>query len=361
MPKVATLWVVKNPMPRDALFGIKAYKAGAAAPVDDMKLASNENPFGPLPSVVEAITKEAQRINRYPDPAVRELYSLLANRFGLPESNFAIGAGSSTVLMNLIRIMCEPEDEVIYAWRSFEGYPLAVSLADARGVQVPLTDDGQHDLGAMLKEITSATKVIILCSPNNPNGTIISAGEIYDFLEKVPSDVLVIFDEAYAEFVRAADAARGLSLFTSFNNVAVLRSFSKAHGLAGLRIGYTLAPEAIAEAVRKVTAPFAVTNLAAHAAVASLNAQDEFVDRVDQIVAERDRMVLALRTAGWEIPEPQGNFVWLDLGGRSADFAQACVDAGLTVRLFSDEGVRVSIGLPEANDAFLKIAQTGWV
>lgn len=350
-----------NPMPRAALDPLVAYRAGAAAPVDDRKLASNENPFAPLPRVVEALSVELNRMNRYPDPGVTALYTALSARFGLPQSNFAIGAGSGSVLSDLLQVMCEPGDEVVYAWRSFEAYPLWIHLSGARGVAVPLTSDARHDLDEMAKEITSATKVVLLCSPNNPTGTTINADELYSFLEKVPSNVLVVLDEAYSEFVRSPQAARGLSVFTAFNNVAVLRTFSKAYGLAGLRIGYVLASEPITEAIRKVTTPFAVTNFASIAAVESLKAQEELHDRVDRIVAERNRVVAALTEIGWTIPDAQGNFVWLDLGEKSVEFGQACVEKGLTVRVFADEGVRVTIGSAEANDMFLDVAAKGWV
>lgn len=348
-----------HPRPRELFDSLKAYKAGASAALDDLKLASNENPYGPLPEVRDAVAAELDRFNRYPDPSAHALYDALATRYGLPEEHFALGAGSVSVLMNLLQVMCQDGDEVLFAWRSFEAYPIAVHLTGARAVRVGLLEDGRHDLDAMAKEFTSATKVVILCSPNNPTGPAIRTDELFDFMAKVPPHVLVIFDEAYTEFVTDPLAARGLSLFTAFNNVALLRTFSKAYGLAGLRVGYTLAPAAIAEAVRKITTPFAVTNLAQIAAVASLKADEELRERVAGITAERERVIGVLKEAGWQIPDSQGNFVWLGLGSQSAQFAAQCEPLGLTVRVFPDEGVRVTIGSPEANDAFLSVAKAG--
>lgn len=345
-----------SPRPRPLLDEVPAYRAGRSVDDDAFKLSSNENPYPPLPGVLAAAETALTRMNRYPDAGNQELYAALGRRFGLPESYFAVGPGSVAVLYDLLRAVCDPGDHVIFPWRSFEAYPLAARLAETVQIRVPLLSDGRHDFAAMLDEVTSSTKVVLVCSPNNPTGPVVRADELRDFLAALPSRVLVVLDEAYAEFIRAADAARGLQVFATYHNVVVLRTFSKAYGLAGLRVGYLLAPADLAAAVRKVTPPFAVTQVAAAAAVASLAAEDDLRERVDRVVAERERVLEALRTGGWDVPDTEANFVWLGLGERSVDFATAAAERGLAVRPFDGEGVRVTIGLPEVNDRFLELA-----
>lgn len=344
------------PAPRPILDAIPTYRPGANVENDAFKLSSNESPYPPLPGVLERAQAALERMNRYPDAGNTDLYAALSERFGLPESHFAVGPGSVTVLYDLLRAVCEPGDQVIFPWRSFEAYPLAVHLAGAEQVRVPLLPDGRHDFAAMLDEVTAQTRVVLVCSPNNPTGPAARSDELRDFLAAMPSRVLVVLDEAYAEFIRDADAARGLQVFATYHNVVVLRTFSKAYGLAGLRVGYLLAPAPLAAAVRKVTPPFAVTQVASAAAVASLESEDALRERVDEAIVERDRVAAALRDGGWQIPDTQTNFVWLGLGDRSLEFAAAAFERGLAVRPFDGEGVRVTIGLAEANDAFLDLA-----
>lgn len=348
--------IMDVPRPRPLLDEIPAYRAGRSVDDDTFKLSSNENPYPPLPSVVDATADALARMNRYPDAGNHALYDALGDRFGLPESCFAVGPGSVSVLYDVLRAVCDPGDEVIVPWRSFEAYPLAIRLAGAEQVSVPLLPDGRHDLAAMLDEVTVSTKVVLVCSPNNPTGPAVRADEFTEFLAALPDRILVVLDEAYAEFVRADDAVRGLQVFATYHNVVVLRTFSKAYGLAGLRVGFMLAPDQIAAGVRKVTPPFAVTSVASAAAVASLAAMEELRERVDSVVAERSRVLDALRQSGWTVPDAQANFVWLDLGDSAVPFSIAALDAGLAVRPFAGEGVRVTIGAPEANDRFLELA-----
>ncbi|GGK80955.1 putative phenylalanine aminotransferase [Planomonospora parontospora subsp. parontospora] len=334
------------------------YRAGKAVVSPDgrsYKLSSNESPYDPLPSVVEAVARAAAEIHRYPDPAATALTEALAERYGVPPEHVALGAGSVTVAQQLFETVSEPGAEVVYAWRSFEAYPLLADLAGATSVRVPLADETHH-LEAMAEAITPATRMVFVCNPNNPTGTVVRSGELAAFLDRVPEDVLVVLDEAYREYVRDADVTDGLTVYRERPNVAVLRTFSKAYGLAGLRVGYLIANEPVAAAVRKTMVPFAVNHLAQAAAVASLAAEDELLERVDAVVKERTRVRDELLAQGWTVPVTEANFVWLRLGGRTLDFAQACAAEGVAVRPFAGEGARISIGTPEANDTFLAAA-----
>jgi histidinol-phosphate aminotransferase len=336
--------------PRRVLDSMPDYRPGAPAGSDDHKLSSNENPFGPLPGVVDAVTAQSARLNRYPDAASTALVASLASRWQLAPEQFAVGTGSVAVLYALVNAWCELGDEVVYAWRSFEAYPLAVDLAGATSVPVALRADAEHDLDAMADAVSERTRVVVVCSPNNPTGSVVTAAEFERFMRRVPPHVLVVLDEAYAEFVRDSAAVRGPEVLAQYANVVVLRTFSKAYGLAGLRVGYAVASAPIAAVIRKALPPFGVPDLSQAAACASLERSAEIDERVDRLVAERDRMVVALRTQGWSVPESQANFVWLPLVERGSDFAEHV--APVAVRVFGD-GVRVSVGLPHINDEFL--------
>ncbi|WP_433370955.1 histidinol-phosphate transaminase [Streptosporangium sp. CA-115845] len=339
----------------DTMPPYRAGKAVVSADGRSYKLSSNESPYEPLPSVVEAVARAAAQMHRYPDPAATGLTEALAERFGVPPEHIALGAGSVTVAQQLFETVSEPGAEVIYAWRSFEAYPLLADLAGATSVRVPLLGEGHH-LEAMADAITPHTRMIFVCNPNNPTGTVVKAAELEAFLDRVPQDVLVVLDEAYHEYVRDAGVPDGIAVYRDRPNVAVLRTFSKAYGLAGLRVGYLIAAEPVASAVRKTTVPFAVNQLAQVAAIASLAAEDELLERVEVVVKERDRVRGALVAQGWTVPATEANFVWLRLGERTLDFAEACAAEGVAVRPFAGEGVRVSIGDPEANDTFLAAA-----
>src|SRR3954453_4665800 len=351
-----------GPTVRPAIRDIPAYVPGkppvARPGVTAYKLSSNENPYPPLPGVVEAAAEAAAAMNRYPDMGCTALYQALGERLGVPTTRLAAGTGSVAVLYHLLQAFCETGDEVVYAWRSFEAYPIAVSVTGATSVQVPLDDMFRHDLDAMAAAITERTKVVIVCTPNNPTGPVGRRAGLEAFLDRVPPRVLVVLDEAYREFVRDAadEAVDGVEVQRGRPNVVAMRTFAKAYGLAGFRVGYAVADDRIAAAVRACALPFGVSGVAQAAAVASLEREVELLARVDAIVAERNRVAQALADQGWRIPEAQGNFVWLPLGERSADFARAAEEAGTMVRPFAGDGVRVSIGEPEANDVLLKVA-----
>jgi len=344
---------------RPVLGRVPAYKPGKAVSAPgrkSFKLSSNESPFSPLPSVAGVIADAARGVNRYPDNRAAALTSAVARRFAVPPEHVAFGCGSVGVTQQLLTAIAEPGAEVCYAWRSFEAYPVLADLSGASSVRVPLREE-THDLAAMASAITSRTRLVFVCNPNNPTGTALHAGDLVAFLDRVPGDCLVVLDEAYREYVRDAAVPDGLSLYRERPNVAVLRTFSKAYGLAGLRVGFMIAHEPVAEAVRKTMLPFSVSSVAQAAALASLEAEAELLERVDATVKERTRVRDALLADGWAVPPTEANFVWLRLGDETLAFARACGQAGVSVRPFGGEGVRVSVGEPEANDVFLAVAR----
>ena len=348
----------QSPRMRSVLDGFPAYKPGktaVSATGRSFKLSSNESPYGPLPSVAAAIAEAAADVNRYPDSGCAALTKAIAGHFGVPAGHVALGCGSVGVTQQLLEAVGEPGAEVVYAWRSFEAYPLLVELSGATAVRVPLAGE-THDLAAMADAITDRTRLVLVCNPNNPTGTAVGEDELTAFLDRVPPQTLVVLDEAYREYVRDPRVPDGLTLYRDRPNVAVLRTFSKAYGLAGLRTGFLVGHEPVAEAVRKTMLPFTVNHVAQAAAIASLAAEDELLDRVAATVKERDRVRGELLADGWRVPPTEANFVWLALGADTADFAAACETAGVSIRPFGDEGARVSIGEPEANDAFLRVA-----
>jgi histidinol-phosphate aminotransferase len=286
------------------------------------------------------------------------LYDALAARLGVPAGHLAAATGSVALIYQLLAAYCDPGDEVVYAWRSFEAYPIAVAAAAATSVQVPVTGDGRHDLDAMAAAVTDRTKAVIVCTPNNPTGPAVTQTELDAFLDRVPDHVVAVVDEAYVEFVRMADPVDGLATLASRPNVVLFRTFSKAYGLAGFRVGYAVARPDVAAALRAVSLPFGVSAVAQAAAIASLEAEADLMERVDALVAERARVARGLSAAGWEIPEAQGNFFWFALGDRTADFAAAADERGIVVRPFAGEGCRVSVGEVEANDRLVELAET---
>ena len=289
---------------------LPSYKAGQRpVPREDLvsyKISSNENPFPPLPSVLAAIALAAQDIHRYPDPFSTQLIAAIAERFDVPTECISLGTGSVAVCGHIIAAAAGPGDEVVYAWRSFEAYPIWTQIAGATSVQVPLLADERHDLEGMLAAITERTRVVFVCNPNNPTGQVVTEAELVDFLDRVPAGVLVVLDEAYREFMAGADVPDGVEIFRRYPNVVVLRTFSKAYGLAALRVGFAIAHERIAEALRKTATPFGVSTIAEAAAIASLEAEDELLERVRSLVdGARAGLVRAAR-AGVAGPSDRG-------------------------------------------------------
>lgn len=346
---------------RTTLDAVPGYKPGKPAGSDGgeviYKISSNENPYPPLDAVLDAIRDAATQVNRYPDMASSTLTAKLAETLGVSIDEVSFGTGSVGVLASLIAITCEPGDEVVYAWRSFEAYPIVTALAGATAVQVPIDPDARHDLAAMSAAVTDRTRLLIVCTPNNPTGPSVGEGELREFLAALPKDLLVVLDEAYLEFVTSDDAPDALALYREFPNVVVLRTFSKAYGLAGLRVGYAVARPRITAALRKAATPFGVSEIAQRAAVVSLEAIDQLQERVDALVAERERVCAALADAGISVPHTDANFVWFPLGDRAEEFAALAKDRGLIVRPFAGDGVRCTIAETEANDRLIAVAR----
>lgn len=345
---------------RPELEGLPVYVPGKTVP-GSIKLASNETVFGPLPSVRAAIEKATDEVNRYPDNGCVQLKAALAGHLGpgyAPE-HVAVGCGSVSLCQQLVQITASAGDEVIMGWHSFELYPPQVQTAGAKAVKVPLTAH-TYDLDAMLAAITDRTRLIFVCNPNNPTSTVVEPDALDRFVRAVPSHIVIAIDEAYVEYVRDGMRPDSLRLAREHHNVVVLRTFSKAYGLAGLRVGYAVGQPDLITALDKVYVPFSVTSVSQAAAIASLEAADELLARTDALVAERSRVVAALRQAGYELPPTQANFVWLPLGDRTTDFTEQAADARLVVRPFAGEGVRVTIGAVEENDALLHFARD-WI
>ncbi|WP_448615595.1 histidinol-phosphate transaminase [Modestobacter sp. URMC 112] len=325
-----------------------------------VKLASNEVAFPPLPAVLEAIRVTAGETNRYPDNAASVLTAALARRYGVDPGQVATGCGAVTVCQQLAQAYNDPGTSLAFAWRSFEMYPLLAQVAGARDVRVPLVPGSPggtpdtHDLDGLLAAIDGSTRLVFVCNPNNPTGTAVRRTELERFLDAVPAETLVVLDEAYREFVTDPDVPDGLELMRGRSNVAVLRTFSKAWGLAGLRVGFLVAEDpAVAEAVRKTHVPFSVSTLAQAAAVAALASEAEVRERCAAVVAERARLTAALRDRGLTVADSQANFVWLPLGERTAELAAALEARAVITRPFAGEGLRVTVGTPEEDDVFL--------
>jgi histidinol-phosphate aminotransferase len=321
-----------------------------------IKLASNEVPYGPLPGVVEAIAEAAAGIHRYPDMGVVALREALADRYGVTADRVATGCGSVALCEHVARAACLPGDEIVYSWRSFEAYPIIAATTGAVSVRVPNTTEHGHDLAAMADAVTNRTRVILVCNPNNPTGTSARRAELDAFLDRVGQDVLVVLDEAYREFVTDPEVPDGLETYGDRPNVVILRTLSKAWGLAGLRVGFLVAQPDVAATVRKVVTPFSTSAAAQAAALAALRQADEVRRRCELVISERSRLLEAVRKLVPGVPESQSNFVWLPLGDRAAEFGQACEARGVIVRPFPGEGVRVTVGTPAENDAFLAAA-----
>jgi len=349
-----------TPHMRDDLAALPAYKAGATPvsrpDLETFKISANENPYAPIPAIVEAITKAAQSVQRYPDPASLRLKNKLAKKYKVDVENIQVGTGSVAVLTQLIQASSTVGDEVIFAWRSFEAYPIITRVAGATPVMVSLTKTYEHDLDAMLAAITEKTSCILLCSPNNPTGPAIKKDAFLNFINKVPERILVVLDEAYTEFVRDDLAVEGLRDAWGKSNVAILRTFSKAYGMAGLRVGFCIAQPSVIETLNKVALTFGVTNLAEEAGLAALDNEIELLKRIDTLVSERTRVVDELTKQGWKIPQADGNFIWLDLKEKAEEFTQKCDEAGLSIRMFANDGVRVTIAEKTANDRLIQVA-----
>ena len=345
---------------RPAVAAMASYRPGKSAAqaedehgiTDAIKLASNENPYPPVRAVVEAIAAAAGDVNRYGDHRAANLRAAIAGWLDVDVDRVAAGCGSVGLLQQLLLAYVDPGDEVVYPWPSFEAYPIDVQLTGGVEVTVPLVDH-TFDLEAVAASVTDRTKLVLLANPNNPTGTAVHVDQLRRLVEQVPDDVLVVVDEAYREFVTADLGDPITDLQPGHPNVVVLRTFSKAFGLAALRTGYAVAdPEVVVE-LDKVLIAFAVNHLAQVASLAAIAARDEVQAVVDRITAERDRVVASLRADGWDLPDAHANFVYLPLGSRTDVVFPEMEKRGVVVRPFPGVGMRVTIGTPAQNDRFL--------
>ncbi|WP_297600988.1 histidinol-phosphate transaminase [Microcella sp.] len=339
---------------RPEIVALPAYAQGKPASPEAFKLSSNENPAPPHPAILAAIRD--LDINRYPDASALVVRERLAARHGVSADEIIVGAGSVAILAQLISAAATVGDEVVHAWRSFEAYPGLITVAGATGVRVPLTPDAQHDLAAMAVAVNDRTRAVIVCTPNNPTGTIVTAQQFADFMSAVPTDLMVILDEAYAEFVCDESAVDGATLVGRYPNLVVLRTFSKAYGLAGLRVGYAIAHPSIVQAARRTAIPLSVTEASQRAVLAALDHEDELLVEVASIAARRDDVRAALLEQGWQVPVSHGNFVWLPTAAATAAAAAAFADAGLIVRALAPDGIRVSIGEAQSVATLVRVA-----
>ena len=322
------------------------------------KLASNETPWEPHPAVEQAITRALPTLNRYPDPGGTRLRKALSDRFDVPMSRITLGNGSCEILLAAATAMLEPGAEIVYAWPSFSMYPHLAAMTGARAIQVPLAGDERHDLEAMAREVTAATRMVLVNNPNNPTATALPVGEIDAFVSAIPNHVAVIIDEAYVEFATLQDPDASLDLLKKHNNVILLRTFSKVYGLCGLRVGYALGSEQFKQACDVVRQPFDVNALAQVAAAEALKHQDEVATRVERTIIERIHVESELEDRGLTTSDSDANFTWVDLGDRDEDaIMRGLGERGVIVRAGKDLGgpghLRVTFGTRPQNDRFL--------
>ncbi|NMR31632.1 histidinol-phosphate transaminase [Crystallibacter degradans] len=340
-----------GPSPRPGIATLPEYSRSQGKASVRWIASSNELPVPPSPAVQDAVAAAAADANRYPSLAGDNLVATVAGRLGLEPGQVVAGAGSLALLQLLLSTYAASGDEVIYAWRSYEAYPILVGVTGAAAVEVPLTGGSRHDLKSMAAAITTATRAVIVCSPNNPTGTTVDHEELMDFLDRVPAQVLVILDEAYREF--SLPEHDSTHLLKRFANLAVLRTFSKAYGLAGLRAGYLAAGQDIAANLRRAAPPFPVSRVAEAAAIAAWDEPDLTAQTISRIVDERRYLSAQLRNRGIELPASGGNFVWIPVGGRALELEAACLAQSVSVRAFDGEGVRVTLGERGATTAVL--------
>jgi histidinol-phosphate aminotransferase len=342
------------------LRGIPVYPAAATYAFEGelVKLASNETPFPPHPQVLEAVEAQLRTLNRYPDPEKSLLRRRISERTGVPVGRVAVGNGSCELLLAAAEAMLEPDAEIVYAWPSFSIYPHMTAMSGARAITVPLNEAGEHDLEEMAREVTAATRIVLVCNPNNPSATALPPAAIDAFAAELPRHEALILDEAYVEFSTLQDPDESLDLLGRHPNLVLLRTFSKVYGLCGLRAGYALGSEDFRLAVDRVRQPFSVNALAQAAAAEALSHVDEVERRVLQTAVERMHVETAFEDRGLESTDSQANFSWLSLGDRDEDeVMRGLTERGVIVRAgkaLGQEGwMRVTYGTRSENDRFL--------
>ncbi|WP_219603398.1 histidinol-phosphate transaminase [Mycobacteroides sp. LB1] len=350
----------EGPVPRAALQTVPLYVPKPPQPrvgAESHRLFLNENPYPPLPSVIAVIAGAAAEINRYPEIAPTQLVARLAKHLDVPECHVVTGPGIMGIYQQISQAVLRPGDEIIYAWPSFEAYPIVTNVADCVAREVPLLG-GRHDLAAMAAQVTTRTRAVFICNPNNPTGTVVSGSELEAFVADLPKTVLVVIDEAYAEFIPDHRGPSGVDLYRKHQNVVVLRTFSKAYGLAGLRVGYGLAHELLADAFRKCAVPCGVSSIAVAAALKSLTLEDELFERVRKISLERDRLWKVLGVLGIDTPPSGANFLWLGVGSAAATLSAQLEAEGVMARLISGHGIRLTVGNERSNSHVEQVLTT---
>jgi histidinol-phosphate aminotransferase len=332
--------------------GTESSNADGSPPIA-FDLSSNELSHPPLPTVLAVIEEGLPRLSRYPDPTARALTEEVAGHLGVSADEVAVGPGSAGVLQQLLLALCGQGDEVLYAWPGFDAYPLLVAVCGATSVRVPLTACGGCDLDGMRARVSERTRVVILCSPHNPTGAVLDPGRLSGFLDSLPEQVVTVLDEAYVEFDRGGDPPGRPEVLRRHGNTVVLRTFSKAYGLAGLRVGYAAGPRQVMATVRKTALPFGVTHIAERAAILSLRSGSELRGRLAAVAAAREELTADLRGLGLPVLPSRANFVWVPLTSAAESFAQVAASAGVKVRACPGNGVRISVGEAEAHHKLL--------
>ncbi len=345
-----------------AIGRIQAYPAAAAygEAAAEVNLASNESPEPPLPAVVEAVSRTLRGLNRYPDPGAGALRARLSDRYGIPAARIAVGNGSCDLLLAAGEALLEPGAEMVHAWPSFSIYPHLSAATGARAITVALDGEDRHDLPAMAREVTAATQLVVVCNPNNPTATAVGLTELAAWLREIPGHVAVIVDEAYCEFNTLEDPDASIDLLVRHPNLVLLRTFSKVHGLCGLRVGFALCgSERLRAALDQVRQPFSVNAPAQAAALEALGHSDEVTRRVERTIARRLGLEEGLAELGIRPSASQANFVWLGLpdGADEAAVVGGLAQRGVMVRAGGALGrggwLRVTVGLERENDRFL--------
>lgn len=350
------------PVARPAVQSLPAYRPGKGAAqaekehgiTNAIKLASNENPEPPLTAIVDAVTAAARVAHRYADHRATAVRERLASWLGVDAASVTVGAGSVGLLQQLFLTFIDAGDEVVYPWRSFEVYPVYTKLMGGKETTTPLNAQHAFDLDALAAAITPATRMVLLATPNNPTGTALRVSEMRQLLQGVSPSTVFVIDEAYREFLDPSFGDPVKELVPEFPNVVVTRTFSKAHGLAGIRVGYAIGHPEVVSSIDKTLFPFAVNGLAQAAAIAAIDNEDQINARVRTILGERSRVIASLKSDGWTMPDAQANFVYLPLGADSDSIYLEMEKRGVVTRPFSNEGIRITIGSVEENDRFLR-------
>ncbi|MBD0315165.1 MAG: histidinol-phosphate transaminase [Nitrospiraceae bacterium] len=318
-----------------------------------IKLASNENPLGPSPKAVAALTGGAESLHRYPDGGAYRLRQAIADRWKVTPDHIILGNGSDEILGLLARTFLSPGEEAVMADHTFVIYRMEVVAAHGKAVTVPLSD-WAHNLDAMASAITPRTRLVFVCNPNNPTGTMVSAEAVHRFMAQIPEDVIVVFDEAYLEYVQSADFPDTLAYVKDGRQAIVLRTFSKIYGLAGLRIGYGIALPEINNHLNRIRPPFNANSLAQRAALAAMTDDDHVAKSRATNVAGMEQLRHGLGALGFHPLPSEANFVYFDVKRDGRPVFDALLREGIIVRHIEGRMLRVTIGQPDENNAFLQ-------